>query len=128
MEDMEDSGNECNPDMKWYYMKRLKATHFFIYTLIPEEILGGEYDQDDADVTWWDFGTLLAKQVDGVWQIWQEDVADTGNIWYQSTYTRDQVYKVRDIHIEWAREGNLLAGEYAGQSVGDACKSVIYFW
>jgi hypothetical protein len=110
-----------------YYLERLEATHFYLSVSIPEGVEGVDYDDN---TTWWDFGSTLAKQIDGEWYVWSEDPGDTGNIWYQSTYTKSQAYAVRDFHIEYAKRGELLAGDdYDGQSVYEACKvALMPFW
>lgn len=103
-----------------YYLERLQATHFFISVTIPEdadiEING--ITGADPDCTWWDFSSMLAKQVDGKWFVWYEDPSDIGNIWYQSTYIKSQAYAVRDGAVEWAEndilllDGGLVFGEW----------------
>jgi hypothetical protein len=115
---------DCTED----YMTRLEATHFFLFVTVPED---EEYeDVAHEDYTWWDFGSLLAKRVDGEWYLWDDEgPGTTGCIWYQTTYTKTQVYAVRDFHIQWAERGELLSGEYDGQCVYDACKAEIMpFW
>lgn len=108
-----DEGDEGRlPDI--YFTERLEATHFFIYVMVPDE----EWAVEDPETTWWDFGTVLAKQIDGEWYIWSEDPSDIGNIWYQSTYLKDEAYRTRDLHILRAQQGTMLDGEeYSGQDV-----------
>ena len=114
-------------DWTQYYMERLEATHFFLYVSIPEDEKYTELKWEDY--TWWDMGSILCKQVDGEWYAWSEDPGDTGNIWYQSTYTKAQAYAVRDFHIQWAERGELLSGEYDGRDVYIACKAeLMTFW
>lgn len=111
-----------------YYLERLEATHFFMFVAIPESNVEMAFDLEEC--TWWDFSSILAKQVDGEWYVWTEDPGDTGNVWYQSTYTKSQAYAVRDFHIEYAERGELFAGElYIGKDVYEACKvAVMPFW
>ncbi len=88
----------------WYYLERLEATHFGIMVSIPDGTEGTDYDDES---TWWDFSCVLMKQVDGDWYAWSEDPGDTGNIWYQSTYTKIEAYGVRDLCVEVAESGGL---------------------
>lgn len=87
-----------------YYLERLEATHFFIFVTVPDD---ADTEEGSDEWTWWDFSCVLSKQVDDVWYVWSEDPGDTGNIWYQTTYTKEQAYAVRDLCIQWAERGEL---------------------
>jgi hypothetical protein len=100
---------ELDMDTSWqhqYYMERLEATHWFIFVTVPDD---DDYDSEfyTSECTWWDFATILAKQVDGVWYTWSEDPGDEGNIWYQTTYRKHEAYGVRELAIECASAGEL---------------------
>lgn len=116
-----------NPIEDEYWTERMEATHFFIAVTVPEDddvmIEGGTKEERtqffDTEATWWDFSSMLSKQVDGEWLIWAEDPSDVGNLWYQSTYYKAQAYAVRDAAIECATEDRLLVGdEYLGSEFG----------
>lgn len=96
-----------------YYLERMEATHIFVNVTVPDEAI----DDPEYDCTWWDFSTILSKQVDGVWYVWSEDPSDIGNIWYQSPYTKQQAYMVRDEAIEWIKQDRIYEGDdYIGQA------------
>ena len=110
-----------------YYTERIEATHWFIAVQIPRL---EDYTPDflNTECTWWDFDVILAKQVDGVWYGWSEDPGDIGNIWYQSPYTREQAYSVRDLCIKRARDGNLYTDPdcgYLTQGIDECVDSIL---
>lgn len=120
IEEFYKAGGEVMSEPEWY-LERNEATHAFVYVTIPDGEPGVDYSDDS---TWWDMGSLMAKEVDGQWFIWSDDVYDTGNIWYQSTYTKAQAYAVRDHHVSYAQMGLLY-----DDSVYESCKSdIMTFW
>jgi hypothetical protein len=112
------------------------ATHWFVYVAVPELDEDGSpgTNHDGSECTWWDFGVLIARQAeDGTWEVWGEDPGDTPNIWYQSTYTKDQAYAMRERHIELANAGRLYNEvseeyHYLTSAVYEDAKSIMTFW
>ena len=121
-----DDEDAIHPDEE-FWLERLTATHFCIAVAIPQDdgvmIQGGTAEERrawlDTEATWWDFSSVLARQVDGEWEIWVEGPSDIGNIWFQSCYYKHQAYAVRDAAVQWAKEDRLLSGtEYLASDFG----------
>lgn len=110
---LQEYADDCEDIEPEFYLERNEATHHFIYVVVPEV---EAYDLPHEEYTWWDFGTLLCKQVDGEWYVWCDDVNDVGNTWYQSSYTKAQAYGVREIAIQCASEGCMYRELYVRAS------------
>jgi len=114
----------------------MQATHWFVYVAVPELDEEGNpgTNYDGSECTWWDFGVLIAKQdAEGNWEVWGEDPGDTPNIWYQSTYTKEQAYQVREHHLAWANAGKLYnelteKNFYLTSAVYEDTKVIMPFW
>lgn len=121
-----DNDEDADPENTEFYMSQCLATHWLVSVMVPEECV----DNPDVDVTWWDFTIVVGIEVDGEWYAWCEDPSDTSAVWFQTPYTRELAYKVRNAAVEYANLNgvyNELADEddYCTSNISDYLCSII---